>query len=173
MGYFAALFPPNASYSNNARNVNTDGSLNNNNAYNGNNGVRGGLDKYPGNDCLMLGVWNDRHESRGGDLKNARISRTVTLEPGKYYFGAAFETVSGLSEDVYIFAAGQPLATDCIPAQALAFASINKAAAGNGLYGITFTVKKKQQVTLGFQADLTKGSATQEFRASEVMLLKY
>lgn len=40
MGYFAALFPPNASYSNNARNVNTDGSLNNNNAYNGNNGVR-------------------------------------------------------------------------------------------------------------------------------------
>jgi hypothetical protein len=34
-------------------------------------------------------------------------------------------------------------------------------------------VKKKQQVTLGFQADLTKGSATQEFRASEVMLLKY
>ncbi len=40
MGYFAALFPPNASYSNNARNVNTDGSLNNNRAFNGYFGVR-------------------------------------------------------------------------------------------------------------------------------------
>lgn len=38
--YLPPFFPPNASYSNNARNVNTDGSLNNNNAYNGNNGVR-------------------------------------------------------------------------------------------------------------------------------------
>ena len=38
--YLPPFFPPNASYSNNARNVNTDGSLNNNNAYNGNNGAR-------------------------------------------------------------------------------------------------------------------------------------
>ena len=34
-------------------------------------------------------------------------------------------------------------------------------------------LKKKQEVVLGFQADLTKGSATQEFRASEVELLYY
>lgn len=31
---------PDASNSNNVRNVNSDGTLNNNNAYNGNNGVR-------------------------------------------------------------------------------------------------------------------------------------
>lgn len=31
---------PNASNSNNVRNVDSDGTLNNNNAYNGNNGVR-------------------------------------------------------------------------------------------------------------------------------------
>lgn len=40
MGYICRHFSPYASYSNNARNVNSDGSLNNNNAYNGNNGVR-------------------------------------------------------------------------------------------------------------------------------------
>lgn len=36
---------PNASYANNARNVNTDGTLSNNNAWNGNNGVRPDLEE--------------------------------------------------------------------------------------------------------------------------------
>lgn len=140
---------------------------------NGNNGVRGGLDKYPGNDCLMLGVWNDRHESRGGTLDNARIYRKVTLEPGKYYFGATFNTISGLTESAYIFASDELVATTDIPVASKAFASISKGKADGTFYGVTFTVKKKQEVVLGFQADLTKGGPTQEFRADEVRLLKY
>ena len=140
---------------------------------NGRNGVRGGLDKYPGQDCLMLGVWNDRNDNQEGDLKNARIYRTVTLEPGKYYFGAKYETASGLSEEVYMYAAKANVATSDIPEASLAFARLNSATTNGNFYGITFVVKKKQEVVLGFQADLTKGSATQEFRASEVELLCY
>jgi hypothetical protein len=53
------------------------------------------------------------------------------------------------------------------------FAPIGRATANGGFYGITFTVKKKQEVVLGFQVDLTAGSPTQEFRADEVKLLNY
>lgn len=140
---------------------------------NGGDGIKQGLDKHPGYDCLMLGVWNDRNRNNQGDLKDARIYRKVTLAPGKYYFGAKFNTAYGLAEDACMFASADVLATDNIAKDAIAFAPLNRAAANGEFYGITFTVKKKQEVTIGFQANLAKGSATQEFRASEVILLKY
>ena len=140
---------------------------------NGDNGVREGLDRYEGNDALMLGVWNDRHESRKGDLANARIYRTVVLKPGRYYFGAMFNTVSGLSDEVYLFASDGVLDTKDIPAESIAYCNLNQAANDGKFYGVYFTIKKKQEVTLGFQANLKKGSHTQEFRADEVALLYY
>ena len=66
--YLPPFFPPNASYSNNARNVNTDGSLNNNNAYNGNNGVR------PAHAENRVTVGNETSSEISGPHKE-RISR--------------------------------------------------------------------------------------------------
>lgn len=66
--YLPPFFPPNASYSNNARNVNSDGSLNNNNAYNGNNGVR------PAHAENRVTVGNETSSEISGPHKE-RISR--------------------------------------------------------------------------------------------------
>ena len=140
---------------------------------NGRDGVKSGLDKYDGPDALMLGVWNDRERNNKGELNNARIYRTVTLAPGKYYFGATLSTITRMPEQAYIFASAGLHNTEDIPVQSIAFAPLNKATANSGFYGITFTLDKKQDVTLGFQVDLTKGGATQEFRADEVRLFKF
>ena len=140
---------------------------------NGREGVKAGLDKHDGTDALMLGVWNDRERNNQGDLKDARIYRKVTLTPGKYYFGAKFNTITRMPEQAYVFASAALCNTSDIPVESMAFAPIGRASANSGFYGITFTVKKKQEVVLGFQVDLAKGAPTQEFRAEEVQLLKY
>lgn len=140
---------------------------------NGDAGVKNGLDKHTGRESLMLGVWNDRRASQKGDLSNARIYRTVRLEPGKYFFGAAYNTVYSFTGNAYMFASNGVLNTSDIAAKSIACSLLSDASADGKFYGISFTLDKAQTVTLGFQADLSVGSRTQEFRAEKVKLLQY
>ncbi|MCM1311723.1 MAG: alpha-L-fucosidase [Bacteroides sp.] len=140
---------------------------------NGKDGVKNGLDNYPGHDCLMLGVWNDAANSTEGDLSNARIYRTVRLDPGRYYFGAAYNAAYQLSDKAYIFAANTLLDTDEIAEKSLACWNINKSKTNGEFFGIYFTLTEEQDVVLGFQANLLNGSNTQELRADNVVLLSY
>ena len=139
----------------------------------GNDGVRNGLDRYPGYDCLTLGVWGDRQNNTEGDLTNARVYRRVALDAGRYYFGATYEANYQLAE-AYIFAASEPLATADIPSQSVAYDPISDAGKDNTTFrGIYFELDEPQELTLGFRADLASGAAEQEFRASKVKLVRY
>lgn len=136
-------------------------------------GTRNGLDRYPGYDCLTLGVWGDRHNNTQGNLADARIYRKVKLDAGHYYFGATYEANYQLAQ-AYIFAASETLATNDIPSHSLAFDPIADAGKDNTTFrGIYFELDKPQELLLGFQADLAAGAAEQEFRASKVRLIRY
>ncbi len=138
----------------------------------GRDGVKNGLDKNPGYDCLMLGVWDDRQRAES-DLTNARIYKKVHLKPGRYYFGASYETHYNLSDD-YIFVSDRLLPNADIPAKAICHWPISQSPKdAKTLSGITFEVKKEGDYYLGFQANLADGSTQQEFRANKVMLRKY
>ena len=140
----------------------------------GGEGIKNGIDKYPGYSCLSLGIWNDLDTNTGGESSDARLYRTVTLPAGRYYFGAEYNTTYNMSPAAYIFAADYPLHTADIPTSSIAYYPINKAGENDGLvHGIYFTLDKEQEVTLGFQADLTKGAGTQEFRAKSIVLYGY
>ncbi len=139
----------------------------------GGDGTRNGLDRYPGYDCLTLGIWDDRQNSTGGDLMNARVFRRVSLEAGNYYFGATYEANYQLYE-AYIYAATENVSTHDIPMQALAYDAIADAGKDNSTFrGIYFELEQPQDVILGFQADLSGGAAEQEFRASKVKLVRF
>ena len=139
----------------------------------GGDGTRNGLDRYPGYDCLTLGIWDDRQNSTGGDLMNARVFRRVSLEAGNYYFGATYEANYQLYE-AYIYAATENVSTRDIPVQALACDAISDAGKDNSTFrGIYFELEQPQDVILGFQADLSGGAAEQEFRASKVKLVRF
>lgn len=140
---------------------------------NGKDGVKNGLDNYPGHDCLMLGVWNDISNSAQGELANARIYRKVHLVPGRYYFGAAYNTTYGMSDKAYIFAANSLLDTDDIPDSSIACWQVNKSKTNGEFTGLYFTLTEEQDIVLGFQANLLNGSTTQEFRVDNVILLDY
>ena len=140
---------------------------------NGGDGIKNGLDKYSGKEALMLGVWNDRDANQEGDLSNARIYRKVHLEAGRYYFGAAYNALYQLSDNAYIFASDKVYDTYELADKSIAFARLNKGKTDGSFYGAYFTLEKEQDVVLGFQIDLLDGSATQEVRADEVMLLYY
>ena len=136
-------------------------------------GTRNGLDRYPGYDCLTLGVWDDRQNNTQGNLADARVYRKVELDAGHYYFGATYEANYQLAQ-AYIFAASETLATNDIPAQSLAFDPIADAGKDNTTFrGIYFELDEPQELLLGFQADLAAGAAEQEFRASKVKLIRY
>lgn len=137
----------------------------------GTNGTKNGLDNYDGTDALMLGVWDDRSNA-SGSLNNARISQTVYLEAGRYFFGARFSTIYHLNK-AYIFAAEKGLTTTSIPSKSIAYYDINECKVDGQFYGIFFTLEEAQDVCLGFQANLTGGEAQQEFRASAVRLLRW
>ncbi len=139
---------------------------------NGTEGTRNGLDSYPGYDCLMLGIWDNRADNTEGDLANARIYRTVHLEPGRYYFGGVFNTMSDLY-NAYFFAAEDTIPTNLLERDALAYYNMSNCAADSKYYGLYFTLEEAQDVILGFQADMSQGSEQQEFRISSVILLKY
>jgi len=140
---------------------------------NGGDGVKNGLDKYTGKESLMLGVWNDRDASEEGDLSNARIYRKVHLEAGRYYFGATYNALYQLSDNAYIFASNALEDSYELADKSIAFARLNKGKTDGSFYGVYFTLEEAQDVVLGFQVDLLDGSATQEFRADDVLLLYY
>lgn len=139
---------------------------------NNNDGTKNGIDKYPGYNCLMLGVWDDAQNSKDGDLSNARIYRKVHLEPGRYFFGGSFQTHYQISNG-YIFASTKLTTTSEIENKALAFFPIANVSDGDDAYGVTFTVPQAMDVYLGFQADLKNGAKEQEVRVKSVKLLKY
>ena len=140
----------------------------------GGDGTRNGLDRYPGYDCLSLGVWDDRQNNTQGDLSQARIFRKVDLAAGRYYFGAAYEANYQLAQ-AYIFASSDVITqTSDIPAQSIAYDAIADAGKDNATFrGIYFELEQPQQVLLGFQADLAAGATQQEFRASKVTLIGF
>ncbi len=139
---------------------------------NGGDGTKQGLDKYPGYDCLMLGIWGDRGNNEEGDLSNARIYQKVHLEAGRYYFGNTFQTRYNLSK-AYLFASSEPLATDAIEQESLAWLDISTGGETTVFNGIFFTLEEAQDVCLGFQANLAAGAGEQEFRANQVVLYDY
>ena len=119
----------------------------------------------------MLGVWNDRRASRGGDLSNARLYRKVKLDAGRYYFGAKYNAIYSLEKDAYIFAANKLYDTEDIPSKAIAHAVLGGAKMGGDYYGLSFTLDQPQEVVLGFQMDLKNCGQTKEMRAETVKLL--
>ena len=139
---------------------------------NGGDGTKQGLDKYPGYDCLMLGLWNDRDNNQEGDLHDARIYQRVHLDAGRYYFGNTFNTRYNLSQ-AYIFAATGPIATSDMETQSIAWHNFSSGGDDSKYSGIYFTLTEPQDVVLGFQANLADGSGTQEFRADKVLLYGY
>ncbi|MCD8386992.1 MAG: DUF5013 domain-containing protein [Bacteroidales bacterium] len=141
----------------------------------GNDGNRNGLDRYPGYDCLSIGIWDDKANNTDGDISNARIYQRVHLDAGRWYFAATYNTTYNLNNKGYIFAATDLMDTDEIPENAIAYYQINVATTENdGLYhGIMFTLDEPQDLILGFQVDMNNGSGEQEFRAKGVTLRKY
>ena len=138
-----------------------------------NEGTRHGLDRYPGYDCLTLGVWDDREKNTDGDLSDARLYRTISLPAGRYYFGATYEANYQLAQ-AYIFASSNTLRTSDIPTYSLAYDNILDAGKDNATFrGIYFELPDSQNIVLGFQANLLEGPGEQEFRASRVMLVRY
>ena len=137
---------------------------------NGNDGTKQGLDKYSGNETLMLGVWNDADKNTKGSLKNARIYRKITLPAGKYYFGAAYNTTYSINPQAYMFVSKTLCETADIPAQSIAYYGIENCTGDLKLQGLYFSLDEKTELYIGFQANLLNGSATQEFRVERVVL---
>ncbi len=137
---------------------------------NGSDGTKQGLDRYSGREALMLGVWNDAGSNTSGDLSNARIYRKITLPAGKYYFGAAFNTTYNISNKAYMFVSKELYSTALLTGQALAYYKINKCSGDLKVQGLYFQLDAETEVYIGFQANLLNGSATQEFRAEQVVL---
>lgn len=137
-------------------------------------GVRGGLDNYPGKDCLTIGVWDDKGNAPAeSDISNTRVYKKVSLDAGRYFFGNTYNANYNLSE-AYIFAVGETLATSDIQKDAIAWMKIAECGNQDGNYwGIWFTLDEPQEVLLGWQVDLLNGANTQEFRAEKVKLVKY
>lgn len=137
---------------------------------NGGDGTKQGLDKYSGNDALMLGVWNDAGSNTSGNLSNARIYRKVTLPAGKYFFGAAYNTTYNINAQAYMFVSKELCNTADIPSQSIAYYGINNCTGDMKLLGLNFQLDEETEVYIGFQANLLNGSGTQEFRAERVAL---
>lgn len=137
---------------------------------NGGDGTKQGLDKYTGNEALMLGVWNDAGNNTEGSLTEARIYRKITLPAGKYYFGAAYNAAYQLSPDAYMFVSEELCNTADIPAQSIACYGLNNCTNDLKLEGLYFQLDRETEVYIGFQANLLSGSSTQEFRAEHVAL---
>lgn len=135
------------------------------NIANANDGNRQGLDNYNGTKGISLGVWEDRNNNQNGDLTNARIYRKVTLQKGKYYFGAAYNSLYGLNNEAFLFVSTNLYPTNEIPEKSLAYYQVNQGKEGNDLYGLYVDIEKETEVYIGWQANLNNGSDKQEFRA--------
>lgn len=133
----------------------------------GGDGTRNGLDNYGNVRGISLGVWDDKN-GNVGDITNARIYRKVTLQPGTYYFGAAYNSLYGCNEKAYLFVADALYDTDDIPEKSIAYYQINTGKEGSDLYGLYLNITSPQEVYIGWQANLDNGSNQQEFRAIKV-----
>ena len=109
------------------------------------------------------------NDGNNGDLTNARIYRKVVLKPGKYFFGAAYNSIYGCNDKAYMFVSDQLCSTDEIPSSSLAYYQVNKSKEGDDLYGLKVEIKEEKEYFLGWQANMDNGSATQEFRAIKVV----
>jgi hypothetical protein len=136
---------------------------------NGGDGTKQGIDRYPGYDCLMLGVWDDSNRATG-NLANANIYRQVTLPAGHYYFCSSYEAAYNI-KDAYIFAATEPLTTKQTPSKALAFCALAGTPTDNNFYGVSFILEQETSVYLGWNMDLTTASQ-QEFRVKALRLFR-
>ena len=134
-------------------------------------GTKNGLDRYSGQESLMLGVWNDRGNA-SGTLTNSRIYQHVHLTKGRYFFGASFNTIYNLYK-AYMFVSSELMTTAQIPTKSIAYYDISKCYSNGQHYGLYFTLEEDQDVYIGFQANLTSGGAQQEFRADGVVLYRY
>ncbi len=137
----------------------------------GSQGIRHGIDNYPGYNCLNLGVWDNRQDNTEGNLANARIYRKVRLLAGRYFFGATLENNWHIPTG-YIYAATDSCATANLQDASIASCPLQYLVGAKSPFGITFTIDQDQEVILGFQADLASGYTQQEFRVSEVKLLR-
>lgn len=134
-------------------------------------GTKQGIDRYPGYNTLMMGIWNDAARAESS-LQDATIYRKVSLPAGRYFFGAAYETHTQLQQ-AYLFAAPRLPRSREIEKSTIAFSPIAKAATDGQFHGIEFTLPTATTVYLGWVADFTQGSPTQEFRVKEVTLRQY
>ena len=105
-------------------------------------GDRQGLDNYNNVRGISLGVWNDKGDNNG-DLTNARIYRKVVLKPGKYFFGAAYNSIYGCNDKAYMFVSDQLCSTDEIPSSSLAYYQVNKSKEGDDLYGLKVEITEE------------------------------
>ena len=138
---------------------------------NGNNGVKEGIDTYTGSNSLSLGVWDDSSNAQG-DLRQCKLYRTVYLPKGKYFLGGNYNSNLNL-ENAYLFAARLVPSAGTVVAKSISCTPVSNLGSGDGLNGITFSVATDSaKIILGWVADLS-GNGNQEFRASEIQLLRY
>ena len=135
------------------------------------NGTKNGIDNYPGQNCLMLGLWSGEDGASSSDLTNSRIYRKVSLPAGHYYFGASYNANYQLANDAYIFASTALTNTADIPEQSIAYYRINESSTDGNYYGIEFFLDEDKEVYLGWQVNLAAGSSQEEFRVNGVKLL--
>ena len=142
----------------------------------GANGKREGIDAMMGQNTLNLLVWDD-----GGveGFTDSRIYRKVHLQPGTYYFGAAYEIIDRMHK-AYMFATKELVATADLEtsAQTLGLVKLHELPnfednnhSRDEMYPLTFTLTEESDVYLGWQADLHE-SGQQQFRAYVVKLAK-
>lgn len=134
----------------------------------GSEGVRNGLDNYGNRRGISLGIWDDK-ESNQGDLACARIYRKVTLHPGVYYFGAAYNSLYGCNDMAYMFVSKEICSTDELPGKSIACYQVNTAEEGEDLYGLYVQIEEEGEYYIGWQANLDNGGNRQEFRATKVV----
>lgn len=132
-------------------------------------GIKRGIDNYPGYNTLMLGVWDDVARSTK-DATNARLYKKITLPAGRYFFGANYETLSGMSK-VHLFASKSIPNTTNVESTAIAYHKISADKNDGSVYGIDFSLAEQADIYLGWVGDLTTANQ-QEFRAKEIVLLQ-
>jgi len=132
-------------------------------------GTKQGIDKFPGYSTLMLGVWDDISSSTQ-DATNAELYKKITLPAGKYFFGANYETLGGMSK-VYMFASKTVPTVANVQSSSIAYHNISTDKVDDSVYGIEFSLTEQTDIYLGWVGDLSTATQ-QEFRAKEIVLLK-
>jgi alpha-L-fucosidase len=132
-------------------------------------GTKRGIDKYPGYNTLMMGVWNDLGQSTK-DASNAKIYQKVKLPAGKYFFGANYNTVYSLGK-TYIFASKVIPDISNVETTAIAYHNIGTDLVDDSMYGIEFNLTVETELYIGWVGNYST-PATQEFRVKEVNLLQ-